>query len=400
MNPRRSIQQVRHRSRLSRVGRATTPGGLGRPGANILAPRDFSIGSTPGTYQTSTPVLGAHTHDHSAILLLGADDHTQYALRPRTKWRDVAPAGAPYSDPRAAIQACAAGEGVRIGGGTYPLTSSIVVPADDISIVGVGREAVLFDNTSAGAQIVIDVGARNGVEIQGLSLATAAGNNASGAISVNGGDDLRIMNVGVDSADLARGISVTNSDRSKVIECYLYGDFDYAVYFDQADYFRLLWTIILNAEPAPSYGIFADDSDDVVIAFNHIELTNAASSTSLLYNRDCYRTSMVGNVGRATNCGANNLIVAYANTVSAAENVFAHNILEDVNGAGRGINATAAVGFTLDDLQIVGNRIINAGTSIRLANARVQNPRVYVNGIRGSGAIVDASVGSDVQHNM
>ena len=315
--------------------------------------------------------------DHGQLTGLSDDDHLQYPLAPRAKVRVVAPSGAPYPDPKAAIEACAAGDVVLILAGTYTLTSTITVPANNITILGASRDGVVLNNTAGSAQNVLDVGSRTGLILRDFTIQAAVGNTG---ITGAAPDDLLIENVKIVSTAFDRGISLSTPTRVRIIRCYITGPFSYAP------------LCLLGGSQNVVSGCHLVNSGSGYIAFlycprsfivnNVLQHTLSGFAQLGIYVNACSYLTIAGNVIEATTApGTWYPIYIRATTTTDVGHQVTGNLLISSGGAGVLVQLCTQSGGYLDDV-MVGHNFCKSGLiGVRMSDAGVREAMVVGNNL-------------------
>jgi len=382
---RRPSSRFRRRSRFAGFGQSSGRTiGVPGPGSAIGGPADYRQAPAPGSYKHAALGVPAHTHDHHALNGLNDDDHSAvaYLLAPRAKLRIVAPAGAPYTSPKTAIEACAAGDCVLIMGGTYDLTATITLPDHDITIIGVNREAVVLNNTTAGAQNVLYLTGKHGVTIRDLTLQAAAGNTGSG-IYIDSSDDVTVDNVAINSVELVRSIYARSATRARIERVTINTGGGVGIYFyNTAVDCHIIHCRMAMSKDGEVYGVIAQTAiDRFLVAYNSMHFTGAAVTRAIYaYNAD--DLTFERNLIRIDDPAPGGAIILWlrAHTENNAHHEIVGNriILSGNLGTGIYLQTTAAP-WTLDECIISGNGIFDGAVGIHLVDARVTDTLVHGN---------------------
>ena len=274
----------------------------------------------------------------------------------------VAPSGGAYTSPKTAIEAASAGDVVYICAGIYDIAATITVPNDGIQIIGASRKSTIINCTATSATNCIDVAAKDGVRIAGLTIQTAAGNNGYG-ITSNGADDLTIEDVYINSDNLNRPIYLTDGVRIRIAYCR-----------------------IVHPSSTAYAAISILYCNDVRVLFNNLSVTNAAAQRGIWI----VETQFLFIVGNRiyvptphTTTGTCRVINVTAGATSGqtfAGALISLNRLEMSSDHGDGIHLAASSSpYYLDETLIAENIILDAERGVRLNDSRVRETFVHGN---------------------
>jgi len=381
---------------------------MGRGGSGILVPPAvYSSLRAPGGYGRTAAAVGAHTHAHNALTALLNDDHSQYLLAPRAKLRIVAPTGAPYSDPKTAIEACAAGDTVLILGGTYDIAATITIPANNIAILGASRDGVVLNFTAAGATHCISATSKNGVQVRDLSVIFPAGKTGN-CVNASGCSDWLIENVYFEGPiPNAKSFLYfyTSGARHRFHRCQFLHNSNtgpYLIYLSAVTDCELDGCHIISTSIGTPYCIIIWSADRSFVTRNRVRLTGAGTACSALYIRDSNHVRLSGNIIVADDPGA--WFGAQAYTFGAGNwvgCVIDENTFVSAGDVGIGIWLTSgAAGSNFDDAKIADNLVLDFATGCHLVNVRVREARVHDNAWRTCAAgLTDAGTNTDAADN-
>jgi len=296
--------------------------------------------------------------------------------------RIVAPAGAQYTDPKTAIEACIAGDLVYICAGTYTLTAAITLPANNITILGANRGAVILDFTAADSTYCISVGDKSGITIEALTIQAASGKTGNG-ISGSSCTDLHVENVKLTGFSAsANPILASGGSRWLIRSCYI--------------------------ETGSRFGITLAACPDSACEANEIKVDGVSSGVSCgiqVTTAGAHRIRLIGNTIRTTAAGDRALQVWGAdyidiigNTVTldappaagAAIKLLAYDasrsggkILSNriilTGGNGYGIVLETENPYTLDETDVSHNTVLNGARGISITDVRVTDTLVHGN---------------------
>ena len=294
--------------------------------------------------------------------------------------RIVAPAGAQYTDPKTAIEDCIAGDFVCICAGTYPLTETITLPADNITILGASRDAVILDNTTGSAETVLNLNTKNGIRLSNFSIRTAAGNTGR-AITGDACADTLIEGVKIVSTALSYGIYLAGPADSRVCirDCDFTGSMStHALRLATFSYGRVVGNTIQNA--GAGGGIYIASTDNILIAHNLILLSLNATTGGGVYLLAVNRSRLVSNIIQASSApGTWSGITHYGNVGTVVGNIFVNNVLQSIGDVGLGITLVTNASHYIDESVIAGNIILDFATAVSLADVRVRETLVHGN---------------------
>ena len=397
----KTIAQIGRRSRFARLGSAVGGSAMGRGGSGILLPPAvYSSLRAPGGYGRTASAVGAHTHAHNALTSLLNDDHTQYLLAPRAKLRIVAPAGAPYTDPKTAIEACAAGDTVLILGGAYT-PAAIAFPAGNISVLGANSDGVVLNFTNVGATHCFNLGGHDGIHIADLTANAAAGCTGDIILATNS-DDILLERLSLSGVAAYAAILSTASANSHVRDCRLTtGGIRCLILYGVGH--RVERNVLTCTND--TILAFMTRGDEGAVVGNTLYLTGAAVAGAAIY------ADMTG----SENClFADNRIV-FTSAAAAARGIdllawagaglrheVRNNLVVLVGALGDGIRLeTGGAGPSLNDCKLADNMVFNAARGIRLHDANVSFTRVHDNQVvrTNTAAVSDAGTASDLSAN-
>jgi len=292
--------------------------------------------------------------------------------------RVVAPAGAQYTDPKTAIEACIAGDLVYICAGTYTLTEVITLPADNITILGASRNAVILNNTTDSTQTIIELNGKDGIRLQSFTIQSAAGNAGTG-IYGDYCDDLTISNVRITSTALTQCLSIRHGARCFISRIVLSTGGTYGILF-----YAMTDSAITHSHLASSCAAAATliyllpGVDRVTVAYNFLYSTGAAV-TRAIYAYDCDDLIIERNILRFDSPGAGLFIYLRAVGESGVRHEIVGNRVISSGNNGAGICLQTTDPYTLDECIVAGNGVFAASIGVQVADARVTDTLVHGN---------------------
>lgn len=302
-----------------------------------------------------------------------------YNINLPSQIRIVAPTGGDYTDPRAAIQACSAGDVVWIMAGTYPLTSTIVIPADGITVMGVGRDQVILNNTTESSQTVFALSGYDGICLRDFTIQTAVGNSGYGILG-SGADDLRLLNLKVNSAALGIAVRLYPTDCPRVLiqGCLFTGVFTTAV-------LQLVSTrgiVTGNVIEQAGAGLVLDGRSNALLFMgNQIYINYGGYNQPALRLWSCNRTRIIANViSHGAAPGAWDAVCAYGATGATWRyNTVQGNVFVSQGNVGLGCRLATISGCYLDESIVDGNLFVAFATGIHVIDARVRETLLHGN---------------------
>lgn len=294
--------------------------------------------------------------------------------------RVVAPFGAEYTSPKTAIEACNAGDVVHICPGTYTLTATITIPANNITVEGPNADAVILSNTTGSSQNLLDLNGKDGLKLRHFTLQAAAGNTGYG-ITGSGCDDLVLEQVKVISVALTRGFSLSSGacNRARVLNCRLTGAIDGYGIILVGPSSKVLGNRIEITSLCTALDV---RSDDILVADNEISMSYSGYSSVCVYLRSGNRVRCRNNLIRATAApGAWTGIRLYnpTDTTTQSYNHISDNVIVSIGDAGTGIKVDTTATDYIDESIIAGNICADFATGIHLVDARVRETLVHGN---------------------
>lgn len=290
----------------------------------------------------------------------------------------VAPSGGAYTSPKTAIEAASAGDLIYICAGTYALTATITVPANNITIMGASREGVILNNTTGSTQTILDLTGKNGVRIAHLTIQSAAGNGGS-AIVTTSCQDLIIDDVRVSSTALARAVNGAGMTRVTISGCRFDGAFaagGYIIYLGGSD---LIITECKITSSGTANGMYINGSRPLVVA-NRVMITSASFAGIGIWLVDCSHIRCHFNHVEASS-PADWYAIAIRNlaagTVYGGEIIGNH--LLSSGGNGRGIGCYTSAGQNLDQTLIGSNVATLFNKGVDIIDSRVRETLVHGN---------------------
>ena len=399
----KTIAQTGRRSRFARLGSAVGGSAMGRGGSGVLVPPAvYSSLRAPGGYGRTAAALGAHTHAHNALTALLNDDHSQYLFAPRAKLRIVAPAGAPYTSPKTAIEACDAGDMVLILGGTYTLIAAVTFPADNIAVVGASRDATVLNFTTADANNCLNLNGKDGCRLCHFKIQAAAAKTGHGIYGDTCHDTL-IDDVYVDGlASEGNPIILTGGNRNTVANCRVVTDSRWGIQLGDGDNNRIQFCdLIINGVSVAGYAV------GIYVLGDHSHIVgNMVHGTGASLQVLCYVKNGVGVIFANNNIiaddpsGTIGIVRFRANGADLSDSQIAYNRIQGAGNAGYGIKLESDVGDVADNNLIAGNLVIDMATGIVLNDARVSETLVHGNHLQScTNSVVDAGTNTTQADN-
>jgi hypothetical protein len=295
--------------------------------------------------------------------------------------RVVAPAGAEYTDPKTAIEACNARDIVLIMPGTYTCAATITVPANNITIMGLSRDGTVLSFTTADANHCLQLNGKDGLTIQGLTVSSVASKTGS-VIYGDGSTDLQLVGLRITSVDSSSAIYLVNGARLWLSDCHLSGSpaawFWLQLFCAQADRLKLIGCrILLSGTNATGSIIYERDSNDWHFVNDDIRVTSPAAGLYLI--------DMRANIGGTTNNGVriSNCNIRGSGDVGTAIRLY-----------------TTAAGIYLDDTHLNDNVIFDFATGVSIADARVRETMLHDNNLHTcTTPYSDSGTNTDIQDN-
>ena len=272
----------------------------------------------------------------------------------------VAPSGGNYTSPKTAIEAASAGDVIYICAGTYDEAATIIIPNNNLTIIGANRGACILNFTAADANDCIDLNGKDGLRLADFQVQAVAGKTGNG-ISGTGCDRPKIHRVRIVADGLTTAINLVTCDRAEVTRC----EFE-------------------SGYVGGKHSFYADGCDRLIFESNDIHLTGVEPTRGVsIFDSDACQ--VITNTVRVDDPAAN-IFIMYARANLDDVNSFsrwAGNIIVSTGGDGYGIVLGAAGDPRyLDDTQVLGNTIFNCLEGIRVGAVGVRQTRVHDNNVR------------------
>ncbi len=299
--------------------------------------------------------------------------------------RVVAPAGAQYTSPKTAIEACSAGDTVLITPGTYTVSSAITVPQNNVTILGTNRDACVIYWDNADANHCILLGAHTGCVIQDLTLSAIAGKTGR-AITGTTCSYARIQNVYITSPNLSRMISIGTATRVRILGCRLSGGASYAGIVMGGTDALIADNLLDISDTGEVYAIYVGASAHrTTVSRNNVTMSGAAPTRAVHIVDSDYVTAE-DNIIRITTPGAGIWINLFADTRTCTANSVYNNLVLSAGNVGTGINLSTTSPRNYNDNQVCDNAIHGCALAIGLADIRVRYTLVHDNLVRDNAA--------------
>jgi hypothetical protein len=302
--------------------------------------------------------------------------------------RVVAPFGAEYSSPKTAIEACNPGDMVWICAGTYALTATITMPADNITVQATNREGCILNNTTGSAQTVINLNGKSGITLRGFTIQTAAGNTGT-AIYNNTGTptDSLVENVSVVSVALAYGVNLTAISRSRILYSRFSGPFStMAVRLAASPNSRVEGCYVDNSYGGAAAGLQATlGCDSTIISENRVILSGASATGTAIGSWNDDDVTIVGNLVSIPTpaAGAVGIFAIGYNEGANRAAVICANVLISAGGVGVAITFQAQASQYLDYCIAGSNIAVGWATGVSIVNAGCRYTLVHGNNLHG-----------------
>jgi len=270
--------------------------------------------------------------------------------------RVVAPAGAEYTSPKTAIEACNAGDVVILTASTYTCAELITFPADNITLLGANRDGVILDFTSDAGDC-IDLNGKSCLDLAHFTLQTVAGKTGIG-IYGSGCDDLIIRDVKFSAAALTNAVRILSSNRVRISHCLFalgYTGEKYAIYLDACDQSRIAQNTINCTGATPYRALYVVNTDYAYILHNTLSFATADANLRAVYVRALSDNVNVGSV--------------------VAGNIFAGNA---DNGDAIVLGSPGDPHF-LDETMVTGNSCFDFARGIWVACAAIRETLIHGN---------------------
>ena len=297
-------------------------------------------------------------------------------------WRVVAPSGGMYTDPRAAIQACNAGDTVLICPGSYDIANSIVVPANNITIIGANRDAAVLNSTGAGQVHLLNLNGKDGVRIAHVSLVAAAGNTGDLIYGSDAVDDCQVENCSFTcSAGGSWAVYFDGGSRNRILRCKATSSQDVVFRMKGAEA-ECRECVVNHTGTANSEILQIPSADRCVVEGNWFkELGTAVTYCIEILHSNRFR--VVGNTIEVTNPAAAGHMIRIRNysAISTVGGVISRNLIKLNSATGGGIHLSTVNPLTLAWLRIADNTVLAGATGIRIDDTRCQETRVHDNNV-------------------
>ncbi len=294
--------------------------------------------------------------------------------------RVVGAAGAEYSDPKAAIEDCNAGDIVLITAGTYNISSTITVPADNITIMGTSRDGCVLNFTAGDATSCLNLNGKDGISVSRLTIQAVSGHTGKLIDDGAGVSDLALRDVHV-SANNAPAIYFNSpGSRVSIDHCRIATASPDMMRFQNVSHLSITRCLLTcSATGASTYALMAQECPDLTVAHNRIEMTGAAPEKTL-YFRECDRAELADNTIVVTNPVAAGIYV-YLRAGSGDAHYYRahHNTIVGAGDVGDGIRLDRFVTSDLIGCLVDHNIIVDFNVGIRINDAQVLETRVRGN---------------------
>ena len=283
--------------------------------------------------------------------------------------RVVAPAGAEYTDPKTAIEACVAGDCVYVCAGSYTIPSSIGIPCHNIAVIGQSHLLTMLNFTPVAADHLFELNGYNGLRFHNFAVTTAAGNDGY-AFNGNNCDDIAISHVKINGADLTRCINFSYVERARITQCYLLGGGQYGIFLHGSSDSFIADNIIDSTKDGSAHGIYLSSSTRVRAAGNLIHLSGAnvlggISATNPQQIAILHNTIRLDDTDAGTNA-----IHLRASVVDSYYNRIIQNLVIGDSDLGDGIRLETVNPHTLRETHIAENDVIDFDDGIAILDAR------------------------------
>jgi hypothetical protein len=376
----------------------------------VTTKRDNSftaVASLSGPPQANSILIATVTTSGGAVTVVNNSPAGRAAVIPASTpgiptLRVVGTAGATYSDPKAAIEACNAGDIVLITAGTYALTATITVPANNITILGASRDATVLNNTTGSTQGVLNLNGKSGTRIAHLTIATAAGNVNYGVYSASAADGIVIEDLYFDTPALYRAISLYGSARCRIVDCRVSASpaytTSYIIHLDTCTDSVVERCTILHGGGNRAISLLTCLRCRVVD--NHVTIGSTNIDQAMLILDSSY-VLCSGNVVYVTSPGAKIYIAAMANAVSCTNVTITGNIVISSGVTGIGIELLTTNPYNLDDCIVSNNSLILLASGVIVADARTRYSLIHGNMAKGcTAAVTDSGTSSTLADNV
>ncbi len=297
--------------------------------------------------------------------------------------RVVAPSGGDYTDPKAAIEACDAGDIVWIMGGTYSVSASIVVPADNITIQGTNPEAAVITNSAAGAVHALNLNGHDGVVVRDIGFVAAGGNTGYSIYGAATVDDTLIEHCWFDcTAGGNYAVYLDGGSRNTVQNCYLTSVQAYSFARMKGHYAVCRQNHIIQDYDGVCIAITILASDYCVVADNYIhELGTGSTGAIIVYISNNGR--IVGNAIEVDDPAAAAYMISLRNHIapSTKGGLISDNIVQLAGNVGGGIKLSTNDPQTLDWVTVNDNSVYDGSIGVRIDDARCNQTRVHDNNV-------------------
>ena len=199
----------------------------------------------------------------------------------------VAPSGGNYTSPKTAIEAASAGDVIYICAGTYDEAATIIIPNNNLTIIGANRGACILNFTAADANDCINLNGKYDIAIKDLTIQAVAGKTGQGVYG-SGCQSTELRHVRFSAAGLVCCVRLLSSPGSVIDHCLFdvsYTGVKYAIYLSACDRSYLSHNTIQSTGTDPERGLYVEDSDHVNVLHNTLTFSDACDGLRALYLR-------------------------------------------------------------------------------------------------------------------
>jgi hypothetical protein len=311
----------------------------------------------------------------------GRTPHIPFVASGLPGLKTVGASGCDYTDPRTAIQAASAGDTILITPGTYAVTAAITVPANNVSIIGMSREAVVLSFTTADATHCLTISSRTGTRVAHLTISAVASKTGDGIRGTTISDVL-IEDVKVLGPNLNRGIYATAGARVHIVRCYLSGAFgEAAINMATVTEALVVDSEIVNSYAGVSYGLILQSSSHRSRVMDNLFTMSGAGATRCVSILDSDSVKFYANRIEASSpatSGASWLYIKAAARSCQRIRCLGNAVIAATD-YGTGIYATYTGSYTLDACQFNDNIFVDCAQAINLTGANITETRVHDN---------------------
>jgi len=292
--------------------------------------------------------------------------------------RIVAPSGGQYTSPKVAIEAASAGDIILLMPGAYTCTAVITVPANNITIMGWDRNAVVLNFTAADATHCINCNGKDGLTLSEFTLSAVGGKTGRG-IYGGGCDDLLLDRLVITGADLSQGIYLyTSGLRNLIRDCSATtGGAQVMFVVNQTDI--SIRDCAITASGVATHGIYLDATTTRGrIAGNAITMAGASASGKAIAIYDWAGSLTLSR--NSISCAAPGVwyaIYIKANSASTRGLHVNKNQLTSSGAAGTGITLVTTNPNNLDEAAVGENTCLDFLLGVNIADARVRYTLVH-----------------------